>query len=777
MYQLTPEDLTHVSTTPQAAAEKFSRLAAGERTDLLKQVPAKLKAILDGRQSPPPPPRVIFQCFMGHNYFRRPQTSEREAEFAARFTEMGISDWAVGVDYLPRSAALVGFLRRTGFPVTWIWRVSMNPTAWRIGRRLKEANSPEPMAGGEHPVKIGHRDHQVAGRLNLLSGDVVEQLAQAAAIEIAELVTANPTTTAVILTTELPTAVIPGEVSREVARLAGVDELILWPPDREPAGEPYQAVIDPADPVHDSLAWHYVHRNQAWLHEIIGGLVKPQLPDLELVQDSQYNLYDVCGVDRIQSWAIVDLAPAIPLKCAWLVELALAKRRALGTPSRIVVGPQLGEKNLRRIDDTTYTRPCPPDLYSAACWCSLGFGSTGLVSWGIGTVFEADGGFMRDENGAEIPTGPALWQRVLDVREKLCEPLADLILRWEPAPRRTAVLYPIADKDLYCSGWNHQGNRDAAGNWIPAAVHRGWVNRRAIHNVFCATLLAGEPCDVVFDTESFDAYDVLIVPCLYVASAGLIRRLAEFQKRGGTLIVHPGSALESDEGATAGWSRDLEFDGAYSPQDAHAASLAPYFADYGPGTYGQHYQFLDNLAADLRGRLLPDGSRFGRRACLGAPLTVCNEMRADGRRYLVMINHDFIAGPEAAWLESVGGGVGKSADVGVPHAVANPTGRELVDQLSGERFDGGAFVRLEPGWGRVLEILEPDTMPYTLTIPADKVRRLKLDETALRVDLTAGAVATAVPGDPAGDPLRLAWDARSGHVVVSSAATKEPAAA
>lgn len=91
-----------------------------------------------------------------------------------------------------------------------------------------------------------------------------------------------------------------------------------------------------------------------------------------------------------------------------------------------------------------------------------------------------------------------------------------------PAPR-TAVIYD----------WD---NRWAIEDMAGAAKQDKKYNETCIQH-FRAMLRLGEDPDVISSTESFDGYDLIAAPMLYMLKPGVVQRLKEFVSSGGTLVT------------------------------------------------------------------------------------------------------------------------------------------------------------------------------------------------------------------------------------------------
>jgi len=613
----------------------------------------------------------------------------RPNDIQQRFTSIALPFWSFGNDYEITYATVKAFIAENSFPISWTLQGWSNYSAGNVRDALIAKGSPEVW----DTVRLGHPTTSTGDRLNFWNGSVLELIIKATCHDVAHLLAKNPTTYGILPASEYRFAGMPGDIADAVAAANGITNLELWPPVVGTEGTPFQKILDDSDATYQSLLWHYSeatkYQYQHYVREILGNAI----PDFSSTEDLQVTVYDTLTTDRFHNWVLTD-APNIPLLVSYFAELAVAKDRYQGTSTTVVIGPQLATRT--KVGDTTYYRPTSVDMYATYAWLSLTSGiARGLVGWGLPGLINNDGTF-RDN--AEV-----LWDYLAAMRAEITSDYNDLIMAWTAAPRRTAVLYSTVDKDLYCSGWNYQ----PVSGITPCT--RRWQSLYSTQNAYYATRWAGEPCDLVLDVDSLDGYEVLVIGCLHVHRGEVIKNIARFMARGGTVIVHDGSVLETAEAANLGIdaSKLKVLDGDYGAHAACPSSLGYYFASYGSGTYEGYYTFLAKLAEDIDSKL-PGGAAY-RDAPSGV---IVNRLMAGDREYIALVNCNFEYGAEEAWLRSIGGRAGKFCEVGQEVVFNNCFGAKLKDQVTRGVTLIDRPITVKRGDHRVFEVL-PDRIDIT----------------------------------------------------------------
>ncbi len=421
---------------------------------------------------------------------------------------------------------------------------------------------------------------------------------------------------------------------------------------------PGDGIMADDDPAFQSLRWISANSSFHVRHMAIARLAHQLSPRLAVTSDpidDSGRLEQFSGLDSVQHWVRIHSAPRHPRSLAYWLERGRVHVRN-GSPNSIMIGPQLGRNEV----------PAPPDMVSEACWLAAGFGARGITHWGQQAIFQTDGSFQ--------PGGEALWQRLIRLRNELYEPHEALLLRWQPTPRRLAML--VSNANLI----TRSGGRHSAES--------------AMENAYRAILATGEPCDIIYDQEILDhhalsRYRAVIVPALHVANRSLVERLRAYGESGGTLITHRGSVLDEAPGVKL-----LE------------QELVPRYRDYWitngePSLEPHQYaDFLSQLTRNLR-EMLP----FTPAVQLDRDDVVANLMADGERRFLVLINGardygDFTRGAGHRWMLDAGKATIVRVHMdGVTHYSDLSSGNSVEADI-----DGVATLSLQPGWGAILQL-------------------------------------------------------------------------
>jgi beta-galactosidase len=144
----------------------------------------------------------------------------------------------------------------------------------------------------------------------------------------------------------------------------------------------------------------------------------------------------------------------------------------------------------------------------------------------------------------------------------------------------------------------------------------------ALHN-------ANIPVDVVAPDDSFDSYDLVIVPALYVTEIETVQRLHTFVEQGGTLIVTPRSGVKDHTNIVV----ELTLPGLFAP------------------LCGVEVQEYDSLLSGSTRKL-----KFTRATMSGSATIWCDILRPTTADVLAEYDEDFYTGQPAVTINKVGQG-------------------------------------------------------------------------------------------------------------------------
>ncbi|MFW6060195.1 MAG: beta-galactosidase trimerization domain-containing protein [Phycisphaeraceae bacterium] len=630
----TPPADVQASQTVEQALDKFLTFRRGELTPRIEEAIAELKQSTG--PLPPRAPRFETMAWDAKQLSHLTASDAGMDEVAARYTMLqrrSVPEKPVLERMRAREMALACFVdtRR---------------------RRYANALSQSPHVLTQAQIKGERRE-----RFNIFNGDWIE-LATVQTLHDLKPWVQTGMLRRVLIDTEYRTGVGDDPLSDAARRhdlgTADASEQSLKLPDGK-----FTKVFADDDSAWRVRQWRHKVSTMSVTHRTLASAARRIWPELNLTTDPlRPNLNRFRGLDPIQIWVRVHQAPRHPLNIVSGAEHSRAHIRQHERPTHFVIGPQLGHG----------THPTPPDMLTEACWLAVAFGARGTIHWGQDILFNDDGSFAEG--------GEATWHALRRMRQQVYEPMSDLLVAWEPMPRRLALLKSEADDVL-----KHGGH---------------WQNGlSAPRNTFRALMSLGAPVDVLYDADVHDdrlsQYEALVVPSLYAANESLFEKLRVFAEDGGTIIMHKGSVL-----AQQGLPNIVVLE----------RDLAPRYRDYwisqGKESLLPHEYdaFLRELAKEIEPHL-----PFEPRIRKSSPYAVTNLMRHDGTAYLIVVNDKRTYGPAAEQLSHrymLDKGEPLTVRVAVdgfdtytPFGAAEPLSRN---------DDGTVTLDLEPGWGRVLRL-------------------------------------------------------------------------
>ena len=627
-----PADVEH-STTIGGTLAKFQQLRAGQLTPSLQALVEELHAAV-----PAPPaakPRFEVQAWDAGKVGGALGWSEETLdELSKAYTLLQFRGAAPGGEFL-------GLLRERDMGLA-LYVVTRQP-------HYTAALAESPHATTDIVLKGAVRE----GYANVFSGDLVELATRGTVLTVAPYA-GSGVLRRVMLDSEYRISVGSDPLTRAAAAADGV-----FPFEQQPSVRSEPGVIGDEDGPWRNLQWNMANSTYAARHSTMASMIHRLWPGVEVTTDPIHDharFESFRGLDLVQHWIRVHHAPRHPRSVAYYCERGRAHVRAGTGPTSVVIGPQLARGD----------RAVPADMLSEACWLAVAFGARGVTHWGNQGIWAEDGTFARGGNAA--------WERLKRLKRDVYAPHEALLLKWEPVPRRMAMLVSMTD---------------AAHN--SAGRHSG---AEATENTYRALLSVGEPCDVLYEQEILDgalgSYEALVVPSLFVATAGLVERVAAFAGEGGAIITHAGSMVAEVPGA-----RTIE------------QNTSPRYRDYwitkGEESLeaAEYADFLHELAVGLR-ELLP----FAPRIAMDSTSVVANLMTDGESEYLVLVNDRRTYGTVT---EELGSRV--MLDEGMPVEVSVRI--EGIREAFGVRDDakyavdeeGRIQVTLGPGWGKILRLV------------------------------------------------------------------------
>lgn len=624
------------SNTVKQSLDKYLTLRNGELTSTIKHTIASLdKKRLDIQQ----PEGILVQLWDAH-----------------KLTRSGLSD-----DQVQALKQRFNLLQFRSVPDTDIRNKLENmDLGWALYVTTRDPALYAALKNSPAPQTRFLRKGEWTDRANPLSGDLAELATIATLKQIAPYAT-NGQLKQILLDSEYEAGVGDDPIAHALAEQDGLEIFELNPPER--GQDDFTLTIPESDPQWQFDRWRRDHDTLNVTHRTIANSISKLWPGLRVTTDPIMDnaaLTQFYGLDAVQHWIRVHYAPRHPRSVGYFAERSRAHLRGLpgrkDQPTEIIIGPQLGRDG----------RGTPVDMLSEACWLAIAHGARGLTHWGAHCIYEEDGSFA--------PNGEAAWQILKRMREEVYEPHADLLTRWQPTPRRAAMLVSNVDQQHDAGGRHQQGPE-------------------ATENMYRALMATGEPVDVIYDEQihagELDQYEVLFVPSLYVADQALLDCIKAFETNGGTVVTHSNSALEAN----------------LPNVTIIEQNLAPRYRDYWirkgetslrPDEYAA---FLNDLTETLK-----NSFPFKTQISVNRNDVSINLMELDGKEYIVLVNDNRTYGKEREAL-----GHPYMLDKGMETKVIleGVDGKSYQDVISGEKYQPDANdnieVELAPGWGAILE--------------------------------------------------------------------------